>query len=142
MFVEKGNRLMAEYIAWKPFYSVGDDSLDAEHKIIIGLINELYAAVVSNTPDVDLKAIADRLVRYTNTHFAHEEQMLLECDFPELQAHKLMHDRLRRRTVDFRNNLTLVTARDLLRFLKDWWCGHIQEKDKAYAPYLPLLLSK
>ena len=86
---------MAEYITWKPYYSVGDDSLDTQHKVIIGLINELYAAVLANRPDVDLKGIMDRLLRYTITHFQHEEQLMLECGFPDLQAHKLLHERLR-----------------------------------------------
>ena len=113
-------------------------AIDTEHKIILGLINELYEAVVSKKQDVDLKSISDRLVRYTNTHFQHEEQMMRECDYPQIFEHKLEHDRLRQRTLDFHNNLTLVTGRDMLRFLKDWWCGHIQESDKAYAPYLQL----
>jgi hemerythrin len=138
---EKGGTPMPEYIAWKPYYSVGDDSLDTQHKVIIGLINELYAAVGANAPDVDLKGIMDRLLRYTITHFQHEEQLMLECGFPGLQAHKLLHERLRQRTVDLRDNLTLVTARDLLRFLKDWWCEHVQEKDKEYAPYLQVAVS-
>ncbi|MEN6457616.1 MAG: bacteriohemerythrin [Thermoguttaceae bacterium] len=129
---------MAEYILWRPNFSVGNDSLDTEHKVVIGLINELYAAVSANAPDVDLKAVMDRVIRYTITHFQHEEQVMLECGFPDIQAHKLLHERLRKRTIDFRDNLTLVTARDLLLFLKDWWCAHIQEKDKGYTPYLEM----
>ena len=31
---------------------------------------------------------------------------------------------------------TLVTGRDLLLFLKEWWCNHIQEQDMKYMPYL------
>lgn len=132
---------MAEYIVWKPYFSVGDDSLDMQHKVIIGLINELYAAMLANAPDFDLKAIMDRLVRYTITHFQHEEQLMLECSFPEIQAHKQLHERLRKQTIELRDNITLVTARDLLRFLKDWWCNHIQDKDKAYSPYLQVAVS-
>ena len=26
----------------------------------------------------------------------------------------------------------------MLRFLKDWWVGHIQGVDKKYTPYLQL----
>jgi hemerythrin len=130
---------MAEYITWKPYYSVGDNSLDTQHKVIIGLINELYAAWLANKADVDLKAIGERLTRYTMTHFQHEEQSMLEWGFPDIQNHKLLHERLRQRTVDLCTHLDLVTARDMLRFLKDWWCEHIQEKDKAYSPYVRLL---
>ena len=30
----------------------------------------------------------------------------------------------------------LVTGRDLLSFLKEWWINHIQAEDKCYVPYL------
>ena len=132
---------MAEYVIWKPYYSVDDASLDIEHKIIIGLINELYAAVISNKEVVDLQAISDRLVRYTNKHFQHEEQVMKDCDYPKIFEHKLEHEHLRQRTLDFHNNLNLATGREMLRFLNEWWCKHIQESDKAYAPYLQMEFS-
>ena len=131
---------MAEYVIWKPYYSVDDASLDIEHKIIIGLINELYAAVISKKGEVDLQAISDRLVRYTNKHFLHEEQVMEDSDYPKIFEHKLEHEHLRHRTLDFHNNLNLATGRDMLRFLNDWWCKHIQESDKAYAPYLQMAM--
>lgn len=127
---------MSNYIVWSPYYSVNNESLDAEHKVIFGLINELRDAIIAKNENIDLRAIADRLVRYTNTHFAHEEQLMREVSFPELGVHLGEHEKLRRRTVNFRDNLTLVTSRDMLRFLKDWWCEHIQDSDKAYAPYM------
>ena len=36
---------MATYVAWKPYYSVGDSSLDAEHQQILAAIDGLYAAM-------------------------------------------------------------------------------------------------
>jgi hemerythrin len=130
---------MAAYIAWKSYYSVGDPSIDAQHQQIIEMINELYAAYSAQRTDVDLKKIMDRLIQYTNTHFQHEEQRMREWGYPALTSHLMLHEKLRRRTIDLRNNLTLVTARDLLAFLKDWWCNHIQDEDRAYAPYLGVL---
>jgi hypothetical protein len=35
-----------------------------------------------------------------------------------------------------RDNANLMTGRDLLIFLKEWWANHIQDQDKKYAPYL------
>jgi len=127
---------MAVFIAWKPHYSVGDTSLDSQHMIILGLINELYAAVSSNQEQSNLKSIVERLMNYTITHFQHEERIMLEHDYPDLHNHKQQHENLRRQTMALCENLNLVTGRDMLRFLKDWWVGHIQEQDKAYSPYL------
>ena len=127
---------MATYVTWKPYYSVGEDSLDTQHKVIIGLINELYVSLAAGGENAKTKEILDQVVRYTFTHFEHEEQIMGECGYAELDAHKAVHDRMRQRTLDMRTNIDCVAGRDLLHFLKDWWTNHIQEKDKAYTPYL------
>ena len=64
-----------------------------------------------------------------------------EAGYPEaeFEAHKALHDAMRQRTIGLRTHLTLVTARDVLVFLKDWWLDHIQGEDKKYAVYLQLL---
>ena len=133
---------MATYIAWKDYYSVNDPSLDAEHKQIIECINELYAAMQGAADGPTTKRVLDRLVQYTRTHFEHEEQILGEVDFPDFAAHKALHDNMRQRTLGLRTHLTLVTARDVLVFLKDWWLEHIQGEDKKYATYVEALAAK
>ncbi len=127
---------MGTYIAWKPYYSVGDPSLDAEHQQIIKLVGELYASIAAGRENTKTKEILDQLVQYTITHFRHEEHAMRECGFANFDAHKAVHDRMRQRTLDLRTNMSLVTAQDLLRFLKDWWLNHIQVNDKEYAPYI------
>lgn len=127
---------MNTYVVWKPIYSVGDDALDAQHARIIQIVNELYAALGKGTERAALTPLLDRLVEYTNTHFEYEERIMREHAFPEFDAHKALHDRMRRRTADLREYKHLVTGQDLLRYLKDWWLNHIQNQDKQYTPYL------
>jgi len=129
---------MANCITWKDFYSVGEPSLDAEHKHIIGILNEMFEAVERGSDHEILKSALDRLVQYTLVHFNHEEEVMQEHDYPDLQRHKALHDRLRKRTIDLRQHITLVTGHDMLFFLKEWWIGHIQGEDKKYSPYVEL----
>jgi hemerythrin len=133
---------MAAYIAWKTYYSVDDPALDAEHKQIIECINELYANMQAPTTELVTKRVLDRLVQYTQTHFENEEARLKEVAFPNFAAHKALHDDMRRRTMGLRTHLNLVTARDVLVFLKDWWLDHIQGEDKLYASYMSSLAAK
>jgi hemerythrin len=127
---------MAAYVQWKPFYSVVDPDLDAEHQQILGILNDLYVALerVPNHPAS--AALWKHLVQYTNSHFRHEEQVMQEHEYPGLSEHVAQHARLRKRTADFQMNASLVTNCDLLRFVKEWWLEHIQGEDKKYAPYL------
>ena len=90
---------MSVYIAWKDFYTVNDPSLDAEHKQIIENINELYAAMNSVADSAVKKHVLERLVQYTRTHFDHEEKIMQEAGYPDLVAHKALHDDMRRRTI-------------------------------------------
>jgi len=133
---------MAGAISWKPFYSVGEPSLDADHKQIIGVINELIEAVDRGCDQGILKPVLDRLVKYTLMHFDHEEQVMQEHGYPDFPQHKALHDRLRKRTIDLREHIMFVTGRDMLSFLKDWWLGHIQGEDKKYSPYLEFASSR
>jgi hemerythrin-like metal-binding protein len=127
---------MATYVAWKPYYSVGDSSLDAEHQQILKAIDELYATMSTYEENAKNKKLLDRLVQYTLTHFQHEERIMEEAGYPALAAHKIEHERMRQRTHELRANFSQVKGVELLRFLKEWWTNHIQAEDKAYAPYL------
>jgi hemerythrin-like metal-binding protein len=129
---------MSELMPWNSSYSVGDDSIDSEHKRIVNLINELYLILHTRGEGdrIKVREVLDQLVRYTVSHFQHEERLMLECGYPDLEAHKALHVRLKRRTAAMRTNIDLVTERDMLCYLKDWWRGHIVEQDQLYAPFL------
>ena len=131
-----GDNTMIPYVTWKDFYSVGDPSIDAQHKQIIGAINDLYEAMQKRTDRAVLKPILDRLLQYTLAHFEHEEQVMRENEYPDFVQHKALHDRIRKKTSDLREHAGLVTGHELLHFLKEWWVGHIQSLDKKYTPYL------
>ena len=127
---------MSTYVSWKDHYSVGEGSLDAQHRQILSLVNDLYEARSAGREYADLAVLLDRMVLYTMNHFKHEEQIMQACGYPDFDDHKAQHDRMRRRTAGLRTNVTLVTGRDLLAFLKQWWTNHIQAEDKCYVPYL------
>jgi hemerythrin len=127
---------MPAEIVWQSYYSVDEPSLDAEHRQIIGIINDLYVAMEQGKDRAVLKTLLNRLVQYTDVHFQHEERLMREHDYPGLREHKALHEELRRRTVDLRAHTELITGRDLLNFLKNWWMDHIRSEDKQYAPYL------
>ena len=127
---------MRDYIAWKDLYSVGDESLDAQHKQILENISELYITMQMGADNKLVKSVLDKLVQYTIDHFRHEEEIMLAHQYPDFAQHKTLHNIMRQKTLAWRDNTNIITGRDLLLFLKDWWTNHIQEQDKKYAPYL------
>ncbi|MBN2581347.1 MAG: hemerythrin family protein [Pirellulales bacterium] len=133
---------MIPSIAWNDYYSVGEPSLDAEHKQIIFCINDLFAALQEGAPAQAVRPVLDCLVQYTLTHFQHEEEVMQAYDFPGLAEHKKLHDQMREKTRTLHERAEAITGQDLLFFLKQWWLEHIQGEDKKYAPYLKVSHSR
>jgi hemerythrin len=127
---------MGRPIVWKPLYSVGNVSVDNQHKQILEIVNDLHMAMEEGNDHEVVKSLLDRMLRYTHTHFEFEERLMQECGYPDIESHKGLHDVLRRKTTGLRAHTNLVMEQDLLRFLKEWWVEHIQEEDQKFAPYL------
>lgn len=127
------------FIEWKQDYSVGIDSIDKEHKKLVGLINQLQTAVDYSTGEEFEREALDAAVDYTKTHFAHEEELMSKYGYPDFEAHKAQHQKM----IDKVNNLVTDYEQDpdrslqeALNFLKDWLVKHINGTDKLYSEFL------
>ncbi|MCE5302346.1 MAG: bacteriohemerythrin [Planctomycetaceae bacterium] len=127
---------METFIRWNDYYSVGDASLDAQHKQILAIINELYDAKQRGVDRQTIASLLGRLAQYTVDHFRYEEECLRAHEYPELAEHAILHEKMREKTLSWQANADLISGRDLLAFLKQWWCDHIQREDKKYASCL------
>ena len=124
---------------WNERYSVGIPSIDAQHQTLFGMAADLHAAMSSGQGKAASGRILDRLVRYTASHFAHEERLMRQHDFPGLVQHKAQHDALTKQVLQFQSDLQSGRATitvQLLQFLKSWLVGHIEGSDQQYAPFL------
>jgi hemerythrin-like metal-binding protein len=127
---------MVGYVTWTDAYSVGDSSLDAEHKQILVNVDQLFLPMQGRRPGLAAERLIDALVEKTRTHFEHEEERLREVAYAAAPAHKLMHDEMMQWLVESRSRLMSLSPADVLRFLRDWWLEHIQVEDKKFAAYL------
>jgi hemerythrin-like metal-binding protein len=127
------------YIVWKDEFSVGSAKLDAQHKYMFGLINELFAAIRKGHETEKVKQVIDGALDYGRMHFADEERIMLQCGFPQFPSHRQIHQdytpKIKGLMADYQRRLGDISS-ELLRFLKTWWLNHILNMDKEYAPYL------
>ena len=124
---------------WKQQYSVGIPSIDAQHQNLFGIAHELYEAMSAGKGKAALARILDRLVQYTVVHFAHEERLMRQNEYPDLAKHQVEHAALTQKVSQFQQDFQaghVTMTVQLLHFLKDWLEHHIQGSDKAYAPHL------
>ncbi|HEY1338046.1 MAG TPA: bacteriohemerythrin [Bryobacteraceae bacterium] len=124
---------------WKPEYSVSIPSIDAQHQGLFRTAGELHAAMTAGQGKAAMAKVLDRLVQYTAAHFAHEERLMAQHNYPDLAAHHAEHEALTKQVLDFQEKFqtgqALVTVQ-LLQFLKSWLEKHIQGTDARYSPYL------
>lgn len=131
--------ISARRVAWKPEYSVGIDSIDAQHKTLIELINKLQNTVEFATGrDYELAAL-DEVVKYTINHFKYEEDLMQDNGYPSFEAHRAEHAKMVARVdsllEEYNQNQDLA-MRKALAFLKDWLINHINGTDKQYSEFL------
>jgi|APTNR8051073442_1049403.scaffolds.fasta_scaffold02968_5 hemerythrin len=127
-------------IQWIPDFSVGIESLDTDHKVLISLLNHLEEAIQAGQPRDAIHRVLDSLLDYTNYHFDREETLMAACRYPDLNAHKRTHRTMRAQVVDIRDryarNPESIHSREILAFLKNWLTSHIVGRDKLYAPFM------
>ena len=123
---------------WSADYSVSIDAIDAQHKALIVLINELHQAIVEHRGQATACAVLDRVSEYTRSNFALEEQLMRASHYPDYEAHRQQHRALvdqlrllRHRCYD--DNLPIAFA--LLHILKNWLVRHINESDKHFGAH-------
>lgn len=126
-------------ITWNNEMSVGVEVLDAQHRKIIWLINNVHEAMISGKEKAFLAEIFDELVLYTGYHFGAEEKFFQQFGYAATDSHVQDHVALTRKVVAlkkaFENDEILIDL-ETLNFLKDWLTVHIMKVDKQYSSFL------
>lgn len=129
---------MPNRVQWDPRYSVGNESIDNQHKDILARCNALADCCLSDdSPEGDRKfrQTFDELMAFAREHFAAEEALLAGCGYPLLDELKDEYDEfgyLADEIVTTENFDKL----ELQRFLALWWVGHIMGSGKKQRAYL------
>lgn len=131
---------MTHYLEWRDEFSVGYEPIDAQHKGLIALINELYGGFMSgdlNGPMVD--RLLDQLAHYTETHFEFEEKIFRQCGVPGIDDHAQQHQVMTTWVRGLSLSLS-KTAEErpqlMLSLLCDWLVNHILKQDREAIPFL------
>ena len=128
------------FMNWTDKFSVGIPSIDAQHKKLVSMVNELFDAMKSgHGKDAVGKTLAG-LIQYTLTHFDYEEKLFAQTGYPDTAAHKKEHEDLKKKVVAMQEKIKIGTgaaqSMEVMEFLKNWLNDHILGTDKKYGPHL------
>ncbi len=118
----------------------GDPEIDAQHRTLIGMFNELHAASTDGRGPEAIGPILDRLHGYTIEHFAAEQRFMVDSRFPademleHFQDHSALTQRVRDLILQYREG-GMATILPLATLLQEWLTTHIRQKDRRVAEH-------
>ena len=126
-------------LTWSSKYSVGVQSLDAQHTTLFNILNELHDAMMKGQTQSVVGNLLSKLVSYTRSHFVAEEALMAAAKYPGLAMHRIKHHDLTKQVEDFAEKYKKGESTvniQLMNFLRDWLTTHIEKEDKEYGPWL------
>lgn len=126
-------------IPWSPLLSVGIESIDAQHRVLLAYINQISALIARGESATALADVIGGLESYTRLHFRHEERLFALHHWVAQEEHEHGHRHFEAQLRAFRERVDRgdsALASDVMRFLIAWLAEHILEEDMAYSAHL------
>ena len=125
---------------WTERWSVGVDTIDAQHRELFAAINTLLREE-GKTPSRDLAQVLDYLEKYVTNHFGLEEIYMRRLSYPGYPSHKGEHVAFINDFYDMRdeydgNGATQELADKMGRYMGDWLVNHIGKVDRELGAFL------
>ena len=127
------------YFEWGPDLEIDHGPIDADHRQLVDLVNELHTATSQGQGQEVVASVMQRLITYTQQHFTREEQIMGAAAFPGLAAHHKQH-----RTIvaqlealaDRQAEGSITVASQLSGLMRDWLSLHIRRSDRELVTFL------
>ena len=130
---------LSDAMVWDQSFATTIDTFDEQHKKLFAMVNELAQAMQHKRSKEAIGSVLQRLIEYTGSHFAAEEEAFRKAGYPEESAHVKQHRDLVSQVLELQQKFnageTLLTH-DVVVFLQNWLINHIKGTDKRYGPHL------
>ena len=126
------------FIHWDASLETGQTLIDAEHRLLVFLFRKLDVAVKTGESHAAVTHVIGEVKRFVEFHFASEENLMRETNYPHLLTHQAQH-------ADLLTELGVLASKviahrefpdDLLFFLNKWLVEHIASHDQHVALYI------
>ena len=126
---------------WTEDWATGNAEIDAQHKQLFIAINNLLDACTSGQGRTRLSETLDFLIDYTLKHFKDEEKLQQQCNYPDHQNHKKLHEGFKTTVEDLAKQLresgpSVALVSKVNYSIGDWLVNHIKREDKRIAAHI------
>ena len=122
-----------EVLRWDKRFSVGNQEIDQQHKMLFNFANYLTTGSGKGYKQHEMEEILEELVAYTTYHFSYEEKLLEK--HPSIDSHREIHADFVEKVQFFEEAFKYGKEEingELFTFLVTWIKNHIMLTDIAY----------
>ena len=126
-------------LVWKDYYCSGHPLIDGQHQTLFEIANDLFDAILSSSPALEVTEIVGRLFDEISQHFQDEERILHEVGFPDVQQHAGEHAKLLESGNEMfqKFKAATLTTGDVFQFLAfEVVMQHMVSSDRQFFPFL------
>lgn len=123
-------------IEWSDSYKINHAEIDAQHQELFVRVSKF----LQTTDKANLTTGAMSFFKYTREHFALEEQLMRQLDYPDIDLHNTEHNALITKLNANSRSIAIDTldAAGLATFLTNWLLNHFAATDARFAKFVTL----
>jgi hemerythrin len=128
-------------ISWDKSLETGDPEIDEQHRELFRRIDQLLAATRDRRARTEVGRLLTFLGDYVVVHFEAEEKLMVDAEYPSLDAHRSEHQRFveeyARLFEDYRaDGPGPVFVIKFGNRVTAWLCEHICRTDRRFVDHL------
>ncbi len=126
---------MDEEYRWSDELRTGNIVVDTQHRMLFEVCNKLE----SDLETTDASAVIGELLHYTETHFANEERLMRNEQFPGIEAHANIHKKMFDEVRVLAKRCEAGQLSDMIRirlYVQKWLRDHILGEDFIFINFL------
>ena len=126
---------------WDDSYLIGNKLIDDQHHQLFDIISSLTRSCDDSNSKEKVENALNFLVDYTVSHFNDEEALQIECNFPEYEQHKKIHEEFKHTVADLVNRFKKSGSssglnNDIKTIVIKWLVNHVMYEDKKIGLHL------
>lgn len=120
---------------WLNAYKIGDEAIDSQHEYLFDLANEIVDPF-NDAQKTHHNVLA--LFHYVREHFAMEEALMKEFNYPAYAEHVKEHQVLTQKLQEIGNSIVIgkIGPDHVMQFMRAWLLQHILGKDILLGEFL------
>ena len=130
---------MPVILEWSNQLATEHPLIDEQHQAMIAIINHLHICITEPMQRPEFSARLELLCNYAMEHFATEEQLMQQQNYPHLARHQAQHALLTQQAYALNQRFLggdLPLDSTVSESLREWFMDHIQGEDRELGLFL------